>query len=93
VQAEFVKFEDRKIKGRRSWKDELDFVMLDGKWRSCHQAVDAIIEQKKKDANSRSLVRIPTKQQAAMYMRTRPWYEQRQSENGEWKEWKMNCLE
>ena len=93
MQAEFVRFEDRKYKQRRSWRDELDYLMLDGEWRDCRKAVVDIIEQKSKDKGSTSLARIPTNMQAAMYMRSKPWYEQRQSEKGEWKEWRMKFTE
>jgi len=79
-----------KSKPRNSWKRELPHLMKDGKWRTARRAVEDMIEMKKNDRDSVTLVRIPTTTQVASFF-ARNKYERRKDK--EVNEWRMKFSE
>jgi len=64
--------------------------MKDGKWRTVRRTVEDLIEMKKGDKESVTLVRIPTTTQVASFF-ARNKYERRKYK--EVNEWRMKFLE
>jgi len=79
-----------KSKPRNSWKREIPHLMKDGKWRTVRRTVEDLIEMKKGDRESVTLVRIPTTTQVASFF-ARNKYERRKYK--EVNEWRMKFLE